>query len=295
MPLFSIITINYNNAGGLNKTIGSVIQQTFNDFEYIIIDGASADTSLEVIKSFTSIPPDIYQPSTTNHHSLISYWISEPDTGIYNAMNKGIAVASGKYLLFLNSGDTLNNSNVLSNSASTILNSTELFSGCLTLIEGGNKKVLTPPIELTLYQSVYSGLTHPNTFIKRTLFDKYGLYNENNKIVSDWEFFLVAGGLNVCNYQSTDLIISCFITDGISSNPNSKILVKETENVLNRLIPHNILSDLKHFRTLENKLNSDVHYIICYLSHYKYIYIIIKFVLKFLYFILKKTMNNRKC
>ncbi len=213
MPLFSIITINYNNAGGLNKTIGSVIQQTFNDFEYIIIDGASADTSLEVIKSFTSIPPDIYQPSTTNHHSLISYWISEPDTGIYNAMNKGIAVASGKYLLFLNSGDTLNNSNVLSNSASTILNSTELFSGCLTLIEGGNKKVLTPPIELTLYQSVYSGLTHPNTFIKRTLFDKYGLYNENNKIVSDWEFFLVAGGLNVCNYQSTDLIISCFITD----------------------------------------------------------------------------------
>ncbi len=86
----SIITINKNNAYGLRKTIQSVINQTYSNIEYIIIDGASTDGSIDVIKKF---------------EDKIDWWASEPDTGIYNAMNKGIKIATGDYCQFLNSGD----------------------------------------------------------------------------------------------------------------------------------------------------------------------------------------------
>ena len=87
----SIITINYNNREGLRKTIESVVNQTYRNFEYIIIDGGSTDGSVEVVKEYAD---------------RISYWVSEPDNGIYNAMNKGVLAANGKYIQFLNSGDT---------------------------------------------------------------------------------------------------------------------------------------------------------------------------------------------
>ena len=98
-PLISVITINFNERVGLERTFESVFNQTFQDFEYIVIDGGSNDGSKELIEENTE---------------KISYWISEPDKGIYNAMNKGISVAKGDYLLFLNSGDILYKNDVLS-------------------------------------------------------------------------------------------------------------------------------------------------------------------------------------
>ena len=95
---FSIITINYNNVEGLRNTIKSVVNQTYTDYEFIIIDGGSTDGSVEVIKEYANI---------------ITYWVSEPDKGIYNAMNKGIEVANGEYLNFMNSGDCFYNNDVL--------------------------------------------------------------------------------------------------------------------------------------------------------------------------------------
>ena len=98
MLKLSIITINYNNLEGLKRTVESVVNQTWHEFEYIIIDGASNDGSAAYIES-------------QSHH--FDYWESEKDSGIYNAMNKGIKVATGEYLLFLNSGDHLFNDSVL--------------------------------------------------------------------------------------------------------------------------------------------------------------------------------------
>ena len=92
MPKLSVITINFNNAIGLEKTIKSVIEQKFTDFEFVIIDGDSSDGSKEIIKKYSN---------------KISYWVSEKDKGIYNAQNKGIERAIGEYCLFLNSGDYL--------------------------------------------------------------------------------------------------------------------------------------------------------------------------------------------
>ena len=98
----SIITINKDNAEGLQKTLDSVACQTWHDFEHIIVDGASADSSVDIIRNYAA---DV--------HSYPVKWLSEPDTGIYNAMNKGIRLANGEYCLFLNSGDYLYNFNVL--------------------------------------------------------------------------------------------------------------------------------------------------------------------------------------
>ena len=95
---YSIITINYNNCDGLEKTIQSVINQSYQNFEFIIIDGGSTDSSVEVIKKYSN---------------KIDYWISEPDKGIYHAMNKGIIQAHGEYLNFMNSGDLFYDNDVL--------------------------------------------------------------------------------------------------------------------------------------------------------------------------------------
>lgn len=99
MKIISIITINYNNKVGLKKTIESVIQQDFNSFEFIVIDGGSTDGSYDVIQEY---------------RNYIDYWVSEPDKGIYNAMNKGITIARGEYCNFMNSGDFFYDKNVLS-------------------------------------------------------------------------------------------------------------------------------------------------------------------------------------
>ena len=97
---YSIITVNYNNREGLKRTIESVIHQTFRDFEFIVIDGGSTDSSAEVLKAY-------------DEH--ISYWVSEKDNGIYDAMNKGIRKATGDYLNFMNSGDCFYDDDVLRN------------------------------------------------------------------------------------------------------------------------------------------------------------------------------------
>jgi glycosyltransferase involved in cell wall biosynthesis len=98
LPKLSIITINYNDVLGLKRTLESVTGQIYSNFEYIVINGGSTDGSKELLEKYTD---------------KISYWVSEPDQGIYHAMNKGIEKASGEYLLFMNSGDLFYNSGIL--------------------------------------------------------------------------------------------------------------------------------------------------------------------------------------
>ena len=136
-PILSVITINYNNYSGLQKTIESVINQTNKKFEYLIIDGGSYDESIAIIES---------------HSNKINYWISEIDNGIYDAMNKGILNSNGDYVLFLNSGDTFYNNNVVEHFYNYIqTNCSEIIYGS-SQITNSNKKsfVLTPPNILNL-------------------------------------------------------------------------------------------------------------------------------------------------
>lgn len=222
-PLISIITINYNNAAGLEKTIRSVTEQTCGDFEYIVIDGGSTDGSKNIIEQ--------YAPK-------IRRWVSEPDKGVYNAMNKGITKATGEYLLFLNSGDTLKNNESLA-VASRHLGKHDLVYFDLN-IQGpaGNNTLKTYPDRLDFRYFIFESLPHPASFIRKNLFDSIGLYNESLKIVSDWAFFMIAVCKKEVNYRHVSKTISVFNLDGISSNPQSQQkIITEKKQVLQAYFP----------------------------------------------------------
>ena len=220
----SIITVNLNNDKGLLKTIESVVSQTLTYFEYIVIDGASTDNSIKIIKKFAD---------------KITYWVSEPDNGVYNAMNKGILKSSGEYCLFLNSGDWLVDTNVVSDFINSIFTE-DIVSGNL-ILNGNDGNVLRKAIKFDDlgFEHIYNNrMPHPSTFIRKDLFSKYGLYNEENKIVSDWEFFLLCLIIHNCSYSNFDRVISNFDMNGISSNPqNYSIQDIERQAVFNKYVP----------------------------------------------------------
>lgn len=233
----SIITINRNNIKGLRKTIESVLSQTFTDFEYIVIDGASTDGSVDVIKEYAD---------------KISYWVSEPDNGIYNAMNKGILKATGEYLLFLNSGDWLVDVNVIKDFCKSDLNE-DIISGNVVMNNAQNELWESPQKDKLVFYVFYrTTIPHQATFILKNLFYQYGFYNENNIIVSDWEFFLKCLMMNNCSYNHFDRIISYLDMTGISQNHSFDNLQKEErQRILEKYFPEKILSDYDDLRDLK--------------------------------------------
>jgi glycosyltransferase involved in cell wall biosynthesis len=198
----SIITVNLNNSQGLKKTLESVDCQTFQDFEYILIDGGSTDGSVELIKQ---------------HKSSFIYQISEPDSGVYNAMNKGIRKAIGEYLLFLNSGDFLVNKDVLSNVFSGNHNSDFLLGRCNISERGVVVQTTNPPAKITFGYLYEFGLAHQSTFIKREMFEKFGLYREDFRYNADIEFWYRTIILQCSSTVTLSTIICDYNKEGISS------------------------------------------------------------------------------
>lgn len=216
-PKFSIITVNYNNLDGLKKTVNSIKGQTFQDFEYLVIDGNSTDGSANYIKE---------------NKGLFDFWVSEPDQGVYHAMNKGIKHASGDYLLFLNSGDHFYNSKVLENNKEHIKDSDLVYFN-LQVVEGNKTFTKTYPDALSFSYFVEDTLPHPATFIKKEAFLKTNLYKEDFKIVSDWKFFIDAICKYNLSYKHIAKPFSTFYIGGLSSNPKNQIIkFNEKEAVL---------------------------------------------------------------
>jgi glycosyltransferase involved in cell wall biosynthesis len=217
MLKLSIITINYNNALGLKKTISSVINQMFSDFEFIVIDGASSDSSIEVIKKYAS---------------KINYWISEKDKGIYNAQNKGISAATGEYCLFLNAGDCLVNENVLA--TIFLLKDSEdiIYGDMITTDESEVEKHLKMPNHIGVKRMLADTLWHPVSIIKRELFLKYGNYDEQFKIVADYEFFVRVIIKEKVTTKHVPIEITIFDTSGLSSDMSKRQqLIKERNQI----------------------------------------------------------------
>jgi glycosyltransferase involved in cell wall biosynthesis len=168
----SIITINKNNAAGLEKTCLSIVTQTFKDFEWVIIDGASQDNSVDIIN---------------NYSNKTAYWVSEPDTGVYNAMNKGISVSTGEYLLFLNSGDYLLYPWTLQEVINEIRDS-EFADVYYSDVVLNNYNIWRYPIRITLKYLYVRNLNSQNCLIRRELFN-HRLFDESYQILADWLFF----------------------------------------------------------------------------------------------------------
>lgn len=230
---YSVITINYNNCEGMRKTIESVLAQTYYDYEFIVIDGGSTDGSLCVIKE---------------NSDRIDYWVSETDSGIYNAMNKGVAKAHGDYCIFMNSGDCFYNSTVLE-LFSKINMKEDIVVGKLVSEKNG-KILFTPPQgDISLYY-LYSGtIPHQSSFIKTELLRLYP-YDENLKIVSDWKFFIQAVVVHNCSIRYVDVYLALFDLEGISTS-NPEKMWKEKEQVLYNMFPSRVLADYKAMKNSE--------------------------------------------
>ena len=234
----SLITINYNNREGLKKTIDSVVAQTFKDFEWIVIDGGSTDGSRELLEQYAE---------------HFAYWVSEPDKGIYNAMNKGIDHAQGDYLQFLNSGDWLNGPDTLQSffaislEGDIVYGDQDYYKGD-TLFESRKQ-----PDNLSLKYLYEWSLGHSSSFIKRELLAEEH-YNENYRIVSDWEFFLKKAIENK-SFVHRPITVGCFDMSGISM-ANQELLHKERESVAKTVLPLSVRNDFEMIDGLESRLQA---------------------------------------
>ena len=282
----SIITINYNNADGLRKTLASVAAQTYRDIEHIIIDGGSTDGSVDVIREYEKQNSLLLGRDGVG---LTIIWVSEKDKGIYNAMNKGIEIALGEravnedhtsniihntsheslcdYVQILNSGDLLaapdvtermmaalhNTSNIKHNTS--VENRPAIFYGNMlksydgkTIINrdtcGG--EMYTPESFLYFYKGT---LNHDCAYIRRDLFEKYGLYNEDMKICSDWEWYVRAIVLGGEKPVYTNIDVTIFDMNGVSESygKNADIIKRERREYLEKILLPSVLHDYDVF------------------------------------------------
>lgn len=236
----SIITICYNNRQGLEKTLRSVCAQLTPEVEYIVIDGGSTDGSVDLIKQYA------------DH---ITYWVSEPDKGIYNAMNKGIAVAKGEYVNFMNSGDCFVSDDVIARVLPRLQGKDFYVGG-----EIRGKKVIKSPRSIKFSHFLYHALPHQGAFIRTELLKKRP-YDESYKIAADWEQMFYELIINNASYEQLPFIVALFDMTGVSTNKESLRLVQDEC----QRVRHSLLSKrLCQFMGEDDKLQLKVIYALGY-------------------------------
>lgn len=221
----SIITITYKDLDGLKKTWESLRNQTWKNWEWIVIDGGSG----ELVENFLK-----------EHDQNIAFWCSEPDEGIYNAMNKGIAQAKGERVLFMNSADILVADDILERVYQTSMEADIVYGD--TIYDRVNKQTYEAyPDEVTLDHFMIHSLCHQSSFIRRTLLVEKG-YDESLRIVSDWKRFLELF-LDGCSFCHMPFAVSVYDTKGISTN-SVELCMEERNKVLHDIFPERVLVSL---------------------------------------------------
>lgn len=202
----SIITVCRNNEAGLEKTINSVISQTYKDLEYIIIDGESTDGTINIITEYQKIFPIIL--------------VSEKDEGIYDAMNKGVELATGDWLNFMNAGDTFYDKDSINHVIPFLKDGADIIYGNTEIIYKDFKTTKDEPKPEKLWMG---RIPHQSSFIKSSAMKKYG-YNKNNKIVADLEFFMSVY-YNGGKIEKINQTISSFAKDGITEKMGEQVII----------------------------------------------------------------------
>ena len=262
----SIVTINYNNAEGLRKTLASVAAQTYKQIEHVIIDGGSTDESVDIIKEYAaSNQADCKALWRGNDpffcHSIV--WVSEKDNGIYHAMNKGLCKATGSYIQILNSGDILAAPDVterMINAIEEVEYPTILYGNMIRDFGNGKTNRDTclgervsalenksaQKVEWTMDDFIKGTVNHDPTYIRADLYKKYGLYDEKLMICSDWKWFVnaVVFGGEQLYYVPIDVTI--FDTTGISET-NLEFREKERHAELEKMLPAAVLKDYDQY------------------------------------------------
>ena len=246
----SIITINYNNAEGLERSLKSLLTQTYDKIEHIIVDGGSNDGSVDVIKRYAK------RVSELENERIRVEWVSEKDNGVYHAMNKGIRKASGDYIQILNSGDLLAAPDVTERMIKELESERLRELGGVDILYGnmmkdyGNGKLVRDNCgganSTESFMYFYRGtLNHDCAYIRRDLFDKFGLYNEKMKICSDWEWYVRAIVLGGARATYTDIDVTIFDMNGISESggKNKELIKKERRGYMEKILPPAVLRD----------------------------------------------------
>ena len=251
----SIITINYNNAEGLHRTLASVAAQTYEHVEHIIVDGGSTDNSVDVIKEYVRR----FEIGDLRLENVI--WSSEKDNGVYHAMNKGIKRATGEYIQILNSGDVLAAPDVTERMMEAMrqleIGDWKLENGGVPILYGNmlksydgktivNRDTCGGADAIDSFLYFYKGtLNHDCAYIRRDLFEKYGLYNEEMKICSDWEWYVKAIAIGGEKAVYTDIDVTIFDMNGVSEShgKNAELIKKERREYLEKILPAAVLHD----------------------------------------------------
>lgn len=222
--LFSIITINRNNAAQLEQTIRSVLAQKNADYEYIVVDGASTDNSCEVIERYAG--------------SMV-YTVSEKDKGVYNAMNKAVAHARGEYVLFMNSGDLFADDDVLNRVAATRPSADFVVGGFVRMHKGRVVSHENIGMPMSFYVLIYRTICHQATFTRRDVLLELGGYSEDGKITADWCFLVSALMLHRKTCSVIDVEVALYDIDGMSgSKGGSERIVMEKKEFLSDNFPY---------------------------------------------------------
>ena len=207
----SIITITYNAEKWLGRTIKSVLAQTCTDYEYIIVDGASKDSTFDIVKR--------YEPQFKGRLS----WKSEPDKGLYDAMNKGITHAKGDFLWFINAGDEIYGKDTLLHVVNAILSNADIVYGKACIVNAAGQKVsehhkVTPPN--LHYKHLLNGLVvcHQAIIVKRAI---AGMYNTTYRICADYDWVIRALSASHKNVYLDEYVCK-FLTEGVSQKQRKR-------------------------------------------------------------------------
>ena len=248
--LISIITIVFNNVSGIEKTIQSILSQSFKNFEYVIIDGGSTDGTLDIIRKY---------------EDKIDYWISEPDKGIYDAMNKGMKHSSGTYLWFMNSGDLIESSEILENipwaeNADVYYGETHLIDNSGKIL--GTRTALTTrklPVQMG-WKDMMHGMvvSHQSFIVKKEITPFYDTdYRYSSDI--DWVIKCLKASRKIVNVHG---VLSRYLIGGFSIE-NNRASLKERFRIYRKHygLPATMLSHvLIVIRNIIHRLRNKVNY-----------------------------------
>lgn len=230
MKQFSIITICLNEADAIRKTCESIVEQTSRDFEWIVVDGASTDGTLGVLEKF---------------RKRIDCLMSEKDEGIYDAMNKGIALASGRYVIFMNGGDAFAAKNVLEKVANAPQK--DLIYGDLFFDHvGGKRKSYSDNLENGYL--LKNMIAHQAAFYRRELFTKFGVFDTTYRMAGDYEFFVRLMEKGKVSHHHCPTPLAVFNTDGISGDKRYRTTRKQENHRIRKHYFPKYRRSLKAFR-----------------------------------------------
>lgn len=236
-PKITVVTVCYNAVKEIERTMLSVLNQTYPNVEYIIIDGKSTDGTVDVIKKYAD---------------RLAYFVSEPDKGIYDAMNKGIEHASGEWINFLNAGDVYCSSSVLDTMNKNIDSDIRILRGNIFRVY---PKMKVKSVGVTKQNpdiiDMFNGTFHHQAcLIQTSLFHEIGLYSTEYRLVSDWKFFFDCVVLNKVKTKYVDITVALFDMTGASS-VNTKKCTDESEHYLRHVYGdelYELLDELSIYR-----------------------------------------------